>query len=140
MFVSSRSPITNVSTAIGSTSPNMKRHDRNCRMIPEIVGPIAGATEMTMLTLPIMTPRRSIGTRVRMVVISSGIMIAVPDACTMRAPRSTQNPGARVAIKVPAQNRPIAAPNTIRVDNRWSRKPVVGMTTAMVSMNAVVSH
>ena len=28
----------------------------------------------------------------------------------------------------------------MRVVNRCSRKPVVGMTTAMVSMNAVVSH
>ena len=47
-------------------------------MTPEIVGPIAGATEMTMETLPIVRPRCAGGTSVMMVVMSSGIMIAVP--------------------------------------------------------------
>ena len=70
---------------MGKTSPNMYRQDRYCRITPEMVGPIAGATEMTMLTLPITTPRRSTGTRVRIVVISNGNMMAVPDACTIRA-------------------------------------------------------
>ncbi len=44
------------------------------------------------------------------VVISSGIMIAVPLACTTRAARSTGNPGASAASRVPVLNRPIAAP------------------------------
>ena len=30
--------------------------------------------------------------------------------------------------------------NTGRVFSRWMRKPVTGMTTAMVNMNAVVNH
>ena len=34
----------------------------------------------------------------------------------------------------------MARRKTVRVDSRCSRKPVVGMTTAIVSMNAVVSH
>jgi hypothetical protein len=34
----------------------------------------------------------------------------------------------------------MASMKTVRVDIRCSKKPVVGMTTAMVSMNAVVSH
>ena len=80
-------------SAIGSTSTNMNRQDRNCSTRPEIVGPIAGATEMAMLMLPITTPRRSIGTRVSTVVISSGIIIAVPEAWTMRASSSSQKPG-----------------------------------------------
>ena len=109
-------------------------------MRPDRVGPIAGATAMTMLTLPITTPRRWIGTSVRIVVISSGSMIAVPDAWTIRPSSSTQKPGASPASRVPALNRPSAAPYTVRVENRCSRKPVVGMTTAMVSMKAVVSH
>ena len=44
------------------------------------------------------------------VVISSGIMIAVPLACTTRAASSTGNPGASAASSVPVLNRPIAAP------------------------------
>ena len=43
-------------------------------------------------------------------------------------------------MSVPAENRPIAATNIVRVVKRRSRKPVIGMTTAIVSMNAVVSH
>ena len=93
-----------------------------------------------MLTRPIMRPRECAGTRVMSVVISSGIMIAVPDACTTRATRSRGKPGERNAMSVPSENRLIAAMNTARVVNRCSRKPEIGMTTAIVSMNAVVSH
>ena len=82
----------------------MNRQDRNCSTSPEIVGPIAGATEIAMLMLPITTPRRSIGTRVSTVVISSGIIIAVPDACTIRAGSSSQKPGEIAASSVPVQN------------------------------------
>lgn len=73
-------------------------------------------------------------------VMSSGIMIAVPDACTTRAPRSQPKPGANAARAVPTLNSDIASRNAPRVPRRWSRKPVAGMTTAIVSMKAVVSH
>ena len=101
---------------------------------------MAGATEMAMLTLPITRPRRSSGTRVKMVVISNGSMIAVPEAWTIRPSSSTQKPGAIPANRVPVLNNPSAAAYTVRVEKRCSRNPVVGMTTAMVSMKAVVSH
>ena len=48
--------------------------------------------------------------------------------------------GASAAIAVPMQNRPRPRTYTVRVVSRCSRNPVVGMTTAMVSMNAVESH
>ena len=73
-------------------------------------------------------------------VISSGIMIAVPLACTTRPTTSAGNPGASAHRSVPRENSVIAAAKTGRVASRWSRYPVIGMTTAMVSMNAVVSH
>ena len=69
---------------------------------------MAGATAITMEMLPITTPRRIGGTSVITVVISSGIMIAVPPACTTRAASSTANPGATAASSVPALNNPIA--------------------------------
>ncbi len=109
-------------------------------MAPASVGPIAGASEITMLTRPIMRPRMAAGTTVISVVMSSGIMMAVPEACTTRATSSIGKPGARNATSVPAENSDIAATNIVRVVKRRSRKPVIGMTTAIVSMNAVVSH
>ena len=75
-----RAPFTKAARAIGSTSTNMNRQGRYCRINPDRVGPIAGATEMAMLMLPITTPRRSTGTRVSTVVISSGSITAVPEA------------------------------------------------------------
>ena len=64
----------------------------------------------------------------------------MPEACTTRAGSSIQNPGEIAASKVPVENNPIARMKTVLVEIRCSRKPVIGMTTAMVSMNAVVSH
>ena len=74
------------------------------------------------------------------VVMSRGIMMAVPDACTTRPTTSTANPGAMSAMRVPVEKRPIASANIERVEKRLRRNPVVGITTAIVSMKAVVSH
>jgi hypothetical protein len=91
----------------------MKRQGRNCRMRPEMVGPIAGATEMTMLTIPMTWPRRATGTSVRTLVMSSGSMTAVPHAWTTRATRRTGNPGASAARSVPALKKLIARMKTL---------------------------
>ena len=85
-------------------------------------------------------PRRANGTTVITVVISSGIISAVPVACTTRPAISRGNTGARPARTVPARNADIASTNTARSGSRVSSQPVNGMTTAMVSMNPVVSH
>ena len=139
-FLMRAAPSAREPSAIGSTRMNIQRQSSTLRIRPEMVGPIAGATEMTMEMLPMVLPRAAGGTRVITVVISSGIMIAVPMACTTRPTISTSKPGAMAAISVPVLNRVIAARNTGRVLKRCSRKPVMGITTAMVSMNAVVSH
>ena len=118
----------------------MKRHEKCSRIRPDTVGPIAGATEMAMLTLPMTAPRRANGTRVRMVVISSGSMIAVPPAWMTLASRRIPKPGASAASAVPPEKSPMASKNTARVDSRCRMKPVVGITTAMVSMKPVDSH
>ncbi len=79
-FSMRRTPSTSAATAIGNTSTNSHRHGRKLRIIPETAGPSAGATEITIMRLPIVLPRDSGGTRVMTVVINSGNMIAVPDA------------------------------------------------------------
>ena len=135
-----RSPTISDVSAIGRTSQNMNLHPSRLSTRPDTAGPIAGATEMTIEMLPIITPRRAGGTSVITVVISSGIMIAVPPAWTTRAARSTANPGASAASRVPVLNRPIAAPKSVRVRNRRMRKPVTGMTTDIVSRKPAVSH
>ena len=126
--------------ATGNTKTNMARHENAWRISPEMVGPRAGATEMTIEMLPMTAPRPRSGTSISTVVIRSGSMIAVPDACTIRASSSGTKLGDTAASSVPRLNRPIASPNTMRVLRRWSRKPVTGMTTAIVSMKAVDSH
>jgi hypothetical protein len=102
-------PSTSASTAIGSTSQNIQRQSSADRMMPDTVGPTAGATAITMEMTPIIRPRRFGGTIDRTVVNSSGIMIAVPDACTMRPASSMSKPGASAAMSVPAVNSDIAA-------------------------------
>ena len=74
------------------------------------------------------------------VVMSSGIMIAVPLAWTTRPTSRISKPGAIAAIPVPRLKSDMARMNTVRVLRRCMRNPVVGITTAMVSMNAVDSH
>lgn len=81
-------------------------------MTPEMVGPTAGATAMTMEITPIIAPRLWAGTTVSTVVMSSGSMIAVPLACVMRPSRSSSKPGAEAASRVPTVNRVIAVTNT----------------------------
>ena len=113
-----RAPTSSVASAIGATTPKIQRQPRWSRMNPDSVGPSAGATAMTTVMLPIMAPRRATGTIVMTVVMSSGSMTAVPDACTTRASSSTPKPGARKASTVPAVNNDIAATNSVRVVTR----------------------
>ena len=107
---------------------------------PEIVGPIAGATEISTLMLPI--TRTAAGPATGRARLSSAAGSS-PRRRRLgrRAPSSSsQKPGEIAANRAPAENRPMARPKTVRVDSRCSRKPAVGMTMAIVSMNAVVSH
>jgi len=74
------------------------------------------------------------------VVISSGIITAVPAACTTRPATRTQKTGASAAIRVPAQKVSIANVNACRVVTRCRNQPVTGITVAIVSRKAVESH
>ena len=64
-------------------------------MTPETAGPMAGATDMTIEMRPMIRPRSLIGTSVSTVVMSSGIMIAVPLAWTTRPTTSCEDRAAR---------------------------------------------
>jgi len=101
---------------------------------------MAGATDITIEILPMVLPRPSGGTSCMTVVISSGIMIAVPVACTTRPTTSSSSPGETAQTSVPIEKIDMARMKIGLVCSRCSRKPVIGITTAMVSRNAVVSH
>ena len=92
------------------------------------------------MTLPITRPRSCSGTTVISVVISSGIITAVPPAWMIRAASSTSKFGATARAAVPVENVPIATAYAVRVVTRCRNQPVTGMTAAMVSMNTVDSH
>jgi hypothetical protein len=139
-FVIQRAPSSRAMIAIGSTMPNSQRHPRVSRTAPERVGPMAGASEITRPTRPIMRPREWAGTTFMIVVISSGIMMPVPMAWMTRPTSSIGNPSASRQTRVPSENALMANRNTWRVVKRCSRKPVVGMTTAITSMKPLVSH
>ena len=83
-----------MAAAIGSTTRKIQRHDRECSTTPETAGPSAGATDIARVTLPITRPRSCSGTTAIRVVISSGIITAVPLAWTTRATSSTGKAGA----------------------------------------------
>jgi hypothetical protein len=81
---------------------------RATRIHPDNVGPNAGAKVMTSPKIPIACPRFSIGKPVKRTFINSGIMIAEPDACIMRAPSRCGKMCACPAIIVPSENNVIA--------------------------------
>ncbi|GAB3893334.1 hypothetical protein GCM10029964_069940 [Kibdelosporangium lantanae] len=119
---------------------NSSRHEPRPSTSPETVGPRAGATEIARVTLPITLPRSCSCTTVINVVISSGIITAVPDACTIRPTSSTSKAGATADRAVPARNTVIAVAYACLVVTRWRNQPVTGITAAIVSMNAVDTH
>ena len=129
-----------MTSAIGSITQNRPCHGRICSSAPETVGPTAGATDITIEMRPMMRPRSCGATIVMTVVIISGIMMAVPMAWTTRPTISISKTGESAAMSVPTLNVTIATMKTGRVFRRCSSHPVVGMTTAMVRANAVVSH
>ena len=114
-FSSLRIDTTVTASAIGSTAAKISRHEPSCSSTPETAGPSAGATDMASVTLPITRPRSCTGTTVISVVISSGIITAVPLAWMIRATSSTQNVGATSASAVPIENVIIAVAKAVRV-------------------------
>ena len=80
--------------------------------MPDMVGPIAGAKEMTRPTRPIIRPRECGGTTFIIVVMSSGSMMPVPAACTMRPSSSGRKPCDTRHRAVPSAKVVIAARKT----------------------------
>ena len=114
-------PRVRASRAIGSTSQNIQRQVSASSTIPPTVGPVAGATAITIEITPMVRPRRSAGTTLSTVVNSRGIMMAVPTAWITRPVTSSGNTGARAATRVPMLKLVMAMANTVRSGIRVSR-------------------
>src|SRR5699024_9255417 len=119
---------------------NIHCHDMADKIAPPTVGPIAGPTPITIEMVPIIAPRRSAGTRRMTVVMTRGIITAVPDACTTRPVSRAPKFGAIAHSVEPSAKEVMATRNIARGEKRSSRKPVMGMTTAIVTKNPLMSH
>jgi hypothetical protein len=108
-FVIHFAPSPSESRAMGRMMANSHRQPGPSTMNPDSVGPIAGASAMTMPTRPIMRPRWREGTTFMIVVMSSGSMMPVPPAWMIRPVSSMTNPLADRHTSVPRENREIAA-------------------------------
>ncbi len=110
-------------------------------MMPETVGPMAGATEMAMLTLPMTAPRLDMGTRVRMVVISrgqhDGSTTCLDDAGKQQHQESGRQCGQQRSTAEESHGKHECPARAHPLQDEPSGG---GMTTAMVSMKPVASH
>src|SRR5690625_2934007 len=127
-------------SAKARTSQNIHRHVKAASTAPPTVGPIAGATPITIEIVPIIAPRRWAGTSRITEVITRGIITAVPLAWTTRPASSAPKFGATAHSPVPMAKVVTAVRKIWRGAKRSMRNPVVGITTAMVTKNPETSH
>ena len=114
-------------SAIGTTA-KIHRHEPSWRKHSGNGWAERGATDIASVTLPMTLPR-SRGATVISVVISSGIITAVPLAWTTGRPAAPRSPARGRRDRVPAEKQPMATVNARRVVTRWRNQPVIGMTT-----------
>ena len=112
---------TNSEHAITSAESPAMMKNMSCQlalsmMRPATVGPIAGANAMTTPNRPIALPRLSTGKVSMSTVITIGMRMPAPAACSKRPASSTGNDGPQPASRLPAVKMPIATTNRLRVE------------------------
>ena len=127
--------------AMGSTTAKIRRHEPSCSSTPETAGPSAGRDrdrqgDVAHHPAPVVLGHHRHQRRHQQRHHHRGAA-RLHDPGDAAAPRTT---GASVASSVPAANTPIAVAYAVRVVTRCRNQPVIGMTAAIVSMNAVESH
>ena len=109
-------------------------------MMPERVGPSAGAAVNIMVITPMAVPRRLGGKMLRMPLNSSGTKKAADTACTMRPASNTPKLGARAQINEPARKVAWVMSTILRVSNHWMTPAVIGVNAPITRRKPVVSH
>ena len=103
-------------------------------MPPASTGPAAGAQLITMPAMPMAVPRFSGGKMSMGTTPTSGSCTPAPAACRMRPTMSNSKLGAAAHNAVPTINAAMDAKNSLRVEKRSMRNPVMGTMMPLTSM------
>ena len=109
-------------------------------MTPATVGPMAGPNAMTMPNRPMAVPRLSTGNVHMSTVITRGMRMPAPAACTSRPSSSTTKLGPQPARKLPNVKITMDTRKSRLVVKRSVKKAVMGIMMAFTSVKPVVSH
>ena len=109
-------------------------------MIPDMVGPTAGASPMAIPTIPIALPRCSGGKTDSMIVWLRGMVTPTARAWMIRATIKIWKLGATKAITVPSRKVAMAPRYMVRELNLLINQAETGIMIPLVSIKAVVSH
>ena len=101
----------------GAVKPNSTRQCVWSMMMPDSVGPIAGAAVNIMVITPIAVPRLLGGKIDNTPLNRSGTKNAADTACTIRPTTNTPNVGANAQISEPAKNVACVNSTILRVSN-----------------------
>ena len=123
----------------GTLTKKMARQDVQCTMRPPIVGPSSGPISAGTMT-KFIAARSSLRGKVRMIASRpTGIIIAAPTPCRMRAATSIGGLVARPHNIDDSTNSATALENTRRVPKRSAIQPLTGMHSARLRMYAVTA-
>ena len=107
---------------------------------PATVGPMAGPNAMTMPNRPMAVPRLSTGNVHMSTVITSGMRMPAPAACTRRPSSSTAKLGPQPASALLAVKMAMDTRKSRLVVKRSVKNAVMGIMMALTRVNPVVSH
>jgi len=126
--------IHSAATPIGTLTKKISRHENQCTMSPPTVGPSSGPISAGMMTKFIATNSSDLG-NVRMIASRpTGVIMAAPKPCRMRAATSMGTLTASPQSTEATVNNATANANTRRVPYRSAIQPLIGMPTARLRM------
>ena len=115
---------------IGTLIKKIQCHDAYVVMKPPSGGPQIGPISAGMVTSDIALTRRRLSIVRTMISRPTGVIIAPPAPCTMRASTNSSSECEAAQPIEPSTKTPIAARNTLRVPNRSAVQPLAGMEIA----------
>ena len=125
---------TSTRRASGIIDQNIMRQPHASMMPPASTGPAAGAQLITMPAMPMAVPRFSGGKMSMGTTPTSGSCTPAPAACSTRPTMRSSNEGAAAHSAVPTMNETSETKNSLRVEKRSMRNPVIGTMMPLTSM------
>ncbi len=121
-------------TPIGTLTKKISRHENQCTIRPPTVGPSNGPINAGMMTKFIATSSSDFGNVRTIASLPTGVIIAAPKPCRMRAATSIGTLIARPHSTEANVNSATANANTRRVPYLSAIQPLTGMPTARLNM------